>query len=124
MEGLLGTQHQNIPYLLGAGVHVSRRMHRRRGDFVVLHHHVRLSTVWGSQFLVLGGTQEPAKSREPRKRPLSKLEQLKQVRFTALERKERIARSLAALQQTGAIQLSQEDWRWLDENAAIEDELE
>lgn len=56
--------------------------------------------------------------------PSSKLEELKARTFTLTGREERIARSLAALTRPSAIQLSEQDWEWLDENADLEDDLE
>jgi hypothetical protein len=56
--------------------------------------------------------------------PLSRLQELKARKFTLADRGERVARSLAALQEPGSIRLNEEDWRWLDEHSSIEDELD
>ncbi len=56
--------------------------------------------------------------------PLTRLEELKRRRFPPAGKEERVARALAALHQPGAIQLSAEDWRWFDENADSEEDLD
>jgi hypothetical protein len=55
---------------------------------------------------------------------VNKLEELKSRRFTALGREERIARSLAALQQQSTIQLTPIEWQSIIENSEIEDDFE
>jgi len=72
----------------------------------------------------LGGTQVPIEITSTFERPLSKLEELKARRFTAVGREERIARSLAVLREPIAVRLSEIDWQWLDEHTDIEDEFE
>ena len=51
-----------------------------------------------------------------------KLEELKRKRFTPERKAERIARSLAALNQPMAIQLSPEEWRKIAEEVDLEDQ--
>lgn len=48
--------------------------------------------------------------------PTSKLEVLKKQRFNSTGKAERIARSLAALNQATSIQLTSEEWRQLAED--------
>lgn len=124
MEGMLGTEHQNIPYLPAnrTGVRISRKPKTRwrRGPFVTIHRDLRPENA----LLGLGGAQVIIHVTWKNEKPMSKIEQLKARKFTPLGKQERIARSLAVLQQPGAIQLSQDDWHWLDANFAIEDEFE
>jgi hypothetical protein len=53
----------------------------------------------------------------------SKLEELKKQRFTPEGKDERIARSLAALNQQPSIHLSPEEWQRIAEDSDIEDQL-
>jgi hypothetical protein len=52
----------------------------------------------------------------------SKLEQLKRVRFTPETKAERVARSLAALDQVEPIHLTPSEWRFVAEDPDIEDQ--
>src|SRR5689334_19986075 len=56
-------------------------------------------------------------------RASSKLEELKRQRFTEEGKPERIARSLAALNQQSSIQLSPEEWKLIAEDPDIEDQF-
>jgi Arc/MetJ-type ribon-helix-helix transcriptional regulator len=53
----------------------------------------------------------------------SRLEVLKQARFTPQTRAERIARSLAALDQTVEFDLTPEEWRRIAEDPGVEDQF-
>ena len=53
----------------------------------------------------------------------SKLEELKKRRFTDEGKDERIARSLAALNQQTSIHLSPEEWKLIAEDPDIEDQF-
>ena len=55
--------------------------------------------------------------------PISKLEALKKRRFSPEGRAERIARSLAALDQVATIRLTSEEWRQVAEDSDIEDQF-
>jgi len=55
--------------------------------------------------------------------PDSKLETLKRQRFNPEGKAERVARSLAALNQEEAIQLTPEQWRRIAEDPDIEDQF-
>ncbi len=71
---------------------------------------------------VTGTVRDYPVSRLASKRPLTKLEELKARHFTLAGKAKRVAKSLAALQQPGTIQLSPEEWRWVAENADIEEQ--
>ena len=128
MEALLSSQKQSLqgqawPSLSGH----SRRIRRgRRAESIRVHGPAfEFDGLLGNtRMQLLLRVQIPAVRIPAPRLPLSKLEELKVHRFTLAGREERIARSLATLQDPGAIQLSQDDWRWLDENSDIEDEFE
>jgi len=127
MEALLGDQKPQIQgHLRPLGLTHSRRARRgHRGMPSQFHAEWRYDIFLKSgQAQVLGGTQVPIHILSSRTRPLTNLEELKARRFTAIGRDERMARSLAALSEPGAIHLTQADWQWLDENFAIEEEFE
>jgi hypothetical protein len=74
---------------------------------------------------MLGGTQSATRAAGAHvRRALSRLEELKARRFVVIGRDARIARSLAAVRQASAIQLSRADWQWLSQNADLEDQFE
>src|ERR1700733_14248634 len=54
----------------------------------------------------------------------NKLQELKAQKFTLPGREERIARSLAALNEPTLIPMTRADWLWLDENSDVEDQFE
>jgi hypothetical protein len=54
--------------------------------------------------------------------PLSKLEELKKEQLTDEDKDERIARSLAALNQQPSIHLSPEEWKIIVEGSDTEDQ--
>ncbi|HKP13191.1 MAG TPA: hypothetical protein VJZ91_13820 [Blastocatellia bacterium] len=56
-------------------------------------------------------------------KPRSGLEELKKWRFTPEGRDERIARSLAALNRPASIRLSPDQWKFVAEDADIEDQF-
>jgi len=124
---VLGGQNQGLQSQVGLSYATHSRRSRRK-------HHadgLRISTQYSSGGLLgnyatqlLGTSWELIFLMSPPGTPLSRLEELKARKFTTANRGERVARSLAALQQPGAIRLSEEDWRWLDEHSQIEDELE
>jgi hypothetical protein len=62
-------------------------------------------------------------SRSKEASPDSKLEALKRQRFGPEGKAERVARSLAALNQEGAIRLTPEEWRRIAEDPDIEDQF-
>jgi hypothetical protein len=53
----------------------------------------------------------------------SRLETLKQARFTPQTRDERVARSLAALNQTVVFNLTPEEWCQIAEDPGLEDQF-
>jgi len=121
MEALLQAQNPDIlkQSRTTAGPH-SRRT--RRG-----HRSGPALTQWGRRLLFgqrLGGAQVSFEIRPAFERPVSKIEELKMRRFTVVGREERIAQSLSALREPGAVQLSDADWHWLDEHADLENEFE
>jgi hypothetical protein len=123
---LLGSQHQIFPLASGPYLfsHSRRTRRGRRGDLLRSQPDLRPGAILGNKeiqtveasrnfFTVMLNFHTPP----------SKLDELKAHKFSLAERPQRIARSLSVLQQPGAIRLSEEDWRWLDENADIEDEF-
>ena len=56
-------------------------------------------------------------------RPTSRLEQLKRLRFKPEDKAERVARSLAALDQPERIHLTPVEWRLIAEDPDIEDQF-
>lgn len=71
-----------------------------------------------------GGTQIPVQTLPQYGRSLFRLEELKSRRFTAFDRQQRIARSLAALREPVQFQVTMADWQWFDEHSDLEDEFE
>jgi hypothetical protein len=63
-----------------------------------------------------------ASSRAHFLRPTPKLELMKLRRFTAEGREDRIARSLAALNQQETLQLSAEQWKYFAEDPDLDDQ--
>ena len=55
-------------------------------------------------------------------RPISRLEALKRLHFSAAGRNERVARSLGALNQPETLRLTPEEWRFFAEDVDLEDQ--
>lgn len=54
---------------------------------------------------------------------ISRLEALKRTRFTPESKDERVAKSLAALNQEESIHLTPGEWRWVAEDIDLEDQF-
>ncbi len=52
-----------------------------------------------------------------------RLEELIKQRFTPEGKEERVAKALAALYQEEPIHLSREEWKWMAEDAELEDQF-
>ncbi|MGO9271981.1 MAG: hypothetical protein ACLQOO_17235 [Terriglobia bacterium] len=53
----------------------------------------------------------------------ARLEELIKQRFPAEGKAERVAKALAALHQEESIRLSPEEWKWVAEDVALEDQV-
>jgi hypothetical protein len=123
----LGAQNQDLQSLAGLSPaqhsRRSRRGHRRDG--LRTSARVFLGSLLGNKSIQIVETSGNLLSvMSYPGTPLSRLEELKARKFTVADRRERVARSLAALQQPSSIRLNEVDWRWLDEHSSVEDELE
>ena len=126
MEATLGTQNQSLLIMPTSGTSShSRRRRRRLGDLYVVHRDRKprnfVVIEQGSLLLAPQRTPESVFLTHPH---ISKLDRLKALHFTAFGRRNRIQRSLDALHKQSTLHLTVEDWHWLDENAALEDEFE
>lgn len=123
---LLGAQNQSSPIAIAAYVssHWRRTRRARRGEIRHAQSQFPSEPILGNKRIqTLEYARNPFSVMSTFQAPGSKLEELKARKFTLVDRPQRVATSLAALQQPGAIQPSAEDWQWLDENSAIEDEF-
>ncbi len=66
---------------------------------------------------------EPASPLQSKVSPVSKIEALKKKRFSPEGKAERVARSLAALNQVAIIHLTPEEWRQIAEDPDVEDQF-